>query len=289
MGTPQTDRAPRARHGRAEGSHDSAPCAVRLPAGSSPAGSRPPSTIRRLESPAFDRAIAPANALRVLHADDALIVVDKPAGLLCVPGRGPQGADCLARRVQACWPDALVVHRLDMATSGLVAFARGEAAQRRLGMAFAARAVDKRYVAVVAGLPAAPGGAGDGGWAEIALPLAADWPRRPRQRIAPEGGKPSLTRWRVLAHDAATATTRLELRPVTGRTHQLRVHLLALGHPIVGDALYGPSAQAVEVSAGAACATGATPLPRLWLHATRLAFAHPAGGEPVAFASDAPF
>ena len=228
-----------------------------------------------MQSSAFAFRSDPAGVLYVLHADDALIVVDKPAGLLCVPGRGPQGADCLARRVQAHWPDALVVHRLDMATSGLVAFARGHAAQRCLGRAFAAREVDKRYVAVVGGLLAAPGG--DGGWGEIALPLAADWPRRPRQCVDADGGKPSLTRWRVLAHDAAAGTTRLELRPVTGRTHQLRVHLQALGHPIVGDALYGPLVGT------------AAPPSRLRLHAAWLAFAHPAHGGRVAFVSDVPF
>ena len=229
----------------------------------------------------------------VLHADAALIVVDKPAGLLCVPGRGPAGADCLARRVQARWPDALVVHRLDMATSGLVAFARGADAQRRLSAAFAAREVEKRYTAVVQGHPASPhdASADTDGWAAITLPLAADWPRRPRQRVATEGdGKPSLTRWRVLAHDPASVTTRLELHPVTGRTHQLRVHLLAIGHPIVGDALYASDAGVVGgPDADTTPAPIDTTAPRLLLHATRHDFAHPVSGAPLAFASDAPF
>ena len=191
------------------------------------------------------------------------------------------------------WPDALVVHRLDMATSGLVAFARGAGAQRRLSAAFAAREVEKRYAAVVYGHPTPPhdASADADGWAEISLPLAADWPRRPRQRVATEGGgKPSLTRWRVLAHDAVSATTRLELDPVTGRTHQLRVHLLAIGHPIVGDALYASDAGAAR---GPDDDTTPAPIdttaPRLLLHATRLAFAHPVSGVPLAFASDAPF
>lgn len=218
---------------------------------------------------------AAAGPLGVVHADAAVVVVDKPAGLLCVPGRGPEGNRCLAARVQARWPDALVVHRIDMATSGLVAFARGRHAQRRLSDAFASRAVDKRYVAVVAGRLDPPAAAD--GWGTIDLPLAADWPFRPRQRVAPEGGRPASTRWRVIAYDAASGTTRVELRPVTGRSHQLRVHLLAIGHPIVGDALYAPDAEA-EAAA-----------PRMLLHASRLAFAHPTDDAPVAFASAAPF
>ena len=200
----------------------------------------------------------------VIHADAHCLVVDKPAGLLCVPGRGPDKQDCLAARVQATYADALVVHRLDMATSGLWLMARGADAQRSLSRAFADRQVAKRYVAVVAGrLDAA-------GWQEIDLPLAADWPNRPRRIVDAVNGKPSRTRWRVLEH--GTGTTRLELEPVTGRSHQLRVHLLALGHPIVGDALYAP-----PVIAAAS--------PRLLLHASELAFNHPATGGPMAFSS----
>lgn len=180
-----------------------------------------------------------------------------------MPGRGEAGRDNLAARVQAQWPDALVVHRLDQATSGLIVFGRGPAAQRTLSIAFAERRVAKRYVALVAD-PVA----GDGG--TIDLPLAADWPNRPRQQVDPENGKPSLTRWRVLVRDGAH--TRLELEPVTGRSHQLRVHLAARGHPIVGDALYGGA-----------------PAPRLMLHATRLAFAHPVSGVPLSFHSPPPF
>ena len=210
----------------------------------------------------------------IVHADDAIVVADKPAGLLAVPGRGADKADCLWTRVRERYPDALVVHRLDQATSGLVLFARGEAAQRTLSRAFAARDVGKTYVAVVAGAVAADTGA-------IDLPLAADWPNRPRQIVDRERGKPSLTRWRVLArgrHGLAPGlrTTRLALEPVTGRSHQLRVHLTAIGHPIVGDALYAPP----QVAAAA---------PRLLLHAARLAFAHPAGGGPCAFESPPPF
>ena len=213
----------------------------------------------------------------VLHADEWLLVADKPAGMLSVAGRGPAGEDCLHARLREHWPDALVVHRLDMATSGLMIFARGAHSQRALSIAFAGRAVHKRYDAIVAGLPRA-GNPDDEGWTTIDLPLAADWPARPRQKVDVVNGRPSLTRWRI-ARDAPGARdgcTRLELEPVTGRSHQLRVHLAAIGHPILGDALYaaGPLAQSA---------------PRLMLHAGSLALAHPADGRPMAWRSTAPF
>ena len=204
-----------------------------------------------------------------VHVDAHCIVAIKPSGLLAVPGRGEHGHDCLATRVQAEFADALIVHRLDMSTSGLMLFARGAAAQRSLSIAFAAREVHKRYVAVVHGHVEAAQG-------EIDLPLSADWPNRPKQKVDRETGKPSLTRWRVLGSDAAHDTTRLELEPVTGRAHQLRVHLLAIGHPIVGDALYAPP----EVIAQA---------DRLLLHASSLRFTHPATGEQITLESAAPF
>jgi len=208
-----------------------------------------------------------------VHCDEALVVIDKPSGLPAVPGRTPVLQDCVSARVQAEFADALVVHRLDMATSGLMVMARGLAAQRRLAAAFARREVDKHYIAVVRGhLPEAPGD----GWREIDLPLAADWPARPRQRVDRECGKPSLTRCRVLAHDDERDRTRVELQPLSGRTHQLRVHLLAIGHPIVGDTLY---AQADDPPQAA----------RLMLHASDLGFAHPLGGHAVAWHSAAPF
>ena len=203
----------------------------------------------------------------LLHADAACIVVDKPAGLLSVPGRGAHLQDCMATRVQALFGDALVVHRLDMATSGLMLLARGAAAQRALSRAFAQREVHKRYVAVVHGRV-------DDAQGEIDLPLIADWPNRPLQNVDHEHGKPSLTRWRVLGVEADR--TRLELEPVTGRAHQLRVHLRAIGHPIVGDALYAPP----ELLAGT---------DRLLLHATRLSFVHPISGAPIAIESTVPF
>ena len=208
-----------------------------------------------------------AGEIDVLHADAACIVIDKPAGLLSVPGRGPHLQDCASARVSARFADALVVHRLDMATSGLLLFARGADAQRALSRAFALREVHKRYVAVVAGRVAGDHGA-------IDLPLIADWPNRPLQKVDCEIGKPSLTRWRVLGVEGDR--TRLELEPITGRAHQLRVHLQAIGHPIVGDALYAPT----EVLA----ASG-----RLLLHATTLRFAHPLGGETIEIESAAPF
>ncbi len=208
-------------------------------------------------------------AVELLHVDAHCIVALKPSGLLSVPGLGPNGQDCLSARVQARFADALVVHRLDMATSGLMLFARGAAAQRTLSAAFAARTVHKRYVAVVHGHVAGPDG-------EIDLPLIADWPNRPKQKVDLVAGKPSLTRYRVLAPHDARGTTRVELEPVTGRAHQLRVHLLAIGHPILGDALYAPE----DVLAQAE---------RLLLHASALRFAHPVAGEPIAIESPPPF
>ena len=215
-----------------------------------------------------------SSAVSVVHADGQLIVLDKPAGLLSVPGRGADKADCLSARVQAQYPDALVVHRLDMATSGLLLMARGADMQRRLSRAFAERQVSKRYVAVVAGLPLS--GAGADGWGVIDLPIAADWPNRPLRIVDQQRGQASITRWRVLEQDHPARTTRLELEPVTGRSHQLRVHLKAIGHPILGDGLYAPP----DIAAGA---------PRLLLHACNLHFAHPLTGARMEFSSAALF
>jgi len=224
-------------------------------------------------APPDDGGLAAAGSIDCLHADGDLLVLAKPAGLLCVPGRGPDKQDCLSARAQQRWPEALVVHRLDQATSGLVLMARNLEAQRRLSRAFELREIRKRYQAIVAGHMAAPEG---GAWAEIDLPIAADWERRPLRVIDTERGKPSLTRWRVLGHDDAAGTTRLTLEPVTGRTHQLRVHLAAVGHAILGDALYADA----PIHAQA---------PRLLLHAAWLAFEHPASGEWLEFTSPAPF
>ncbi|MBI3369640.1 MAG: RluA family pseudouridine synthase [Burkholderiales bacterium] len=205
----------------------------------------------------------------LIHVDDALIVADKPAGLLAVPGRAPERADCLSAWVQALHADALVVHRLDMATSGLIVFGRGADMQRRLSIAFAERRVRKAYLAVVDGLVAEDAGS-------IDLPLIADWPNRPRQIVDLVHGKPSLTHWRLLGRDVARQRSRLALTPVTGRSHQLRVHLAAIGHPILGDDLYA--------SPEAAAASD-----RLLLHANGLALDHPATGVAMAWESIAPF
>ncbi|MDB5843094.1 MAG: ribosomal large subunit pseudouridine synthase [Polaromonas sp.] len=208
--------------------------------------------------------------LQILHADDSLLVLDKPAGLLSVPGRGEDKQDCLSRRVQSFYPDALVVHRLDMATSGLMLMARGAAMQRALNSQFERREVHKRYLAVVDGRLEST--LEPQGWGLIDLPIAVDWPRRPLRIIDAAGGKPSQTRWRSIAFDDAADRTRVELEPVTGRSHQLRVHLLALGHPILGDALYAP--EAVRARS-----------PRLLLHACALRLVHPATGAPLLFES----
>ena len=198
---------------------------------------------------------------QTIYADDSLLVLNKPPGLLSVPGRGEDKQDCLSRRVQQHYPDALVVHRLDMATSGLMLMARGPAMQRALGKLFEARAIQKRYVAVVDGhLNRSPD------WQLINLPIAVDWPNRPLRIVDANNGQPSQTRWRALLFDEHTNSTRVELEPLTGRSHQLRVHLQALGHPILGDALYAPPA--VQAKA-----------PRLLLHACALAFRHPAASE----------
>jgi tRNA pseudouridine32 synthase/23S rRNA pseudouridine746 synthase len=212
----------------------------------------------------------PADAgLDVAYVDEAMVVVVKPAGLLSVPGRGEGRRDCMASRVQQRFADALIVHRLDMATSGLLVLARGPAMQSLLSTSFQDRRVSKQYVAVVHGLMSQDEG-------EVDLPLITDWPNRPRQMVCQDRGKPSLTGYRVLARDAQAVQTRVALSPVTGRSHQLRVHMLALGHSIVGDPLYGDAAVQSRYL-------------RLMLHASALSLPHPVSGQLLALASDAPF
>ena len=244
------------------------------------------------------------SALICHYEDEYLLVLEKPSGLLCVPGRGPDKQDCLSARALQLWPDALVVHRLDQPTSGLVLMARNIEVQRQLSQAFAERQVHKRYIAVVAGqlgIDRAPSAAcsppftrvaepeppccdgvapfQEGSrataqevWNTIDLPIAADWERRPLRVINAETGKSSQTQWQVLAYDPEKAQTRVLLKPLTGRTHQLRVHMAALGHPILGDALY-------------ADATIAASAPRLLLHAAALEFAHPVQGHLIGIES----
>ena len=206
----------------------------------------------------------------MVHADAAFVVLNKPSGLLAVPGK--TSSDCLSLLAQAQFADALIVHRLDMATSGLMVMARGIAAQRLLNAAFAERRVHKRYVAIAYGDCRSAATADPAAWQAIELPILVDWPNRPLRKIDFENGKPSSTRWRCLSFDAARNASRLELEPLTGRSHQLRVHLKAIGHPILGDTLYAPPDLAALS-------------PRLLLHATELGFAHPVTGAWASFQS----
>jgi tRNA pseudouridine32 synthase/23S rRNA pseudouridine746 synthase len=208
-----------------------------------------------------------AGAERLLHADGALLVWDKPSGLHSVPAKPPGPADCLEARARAAFPEALLVHRLDRDTSGVMVLARTRLAQRHLGWQFERRQVAKLYVARVAGAVAGTAG-------RIELPLACDWPNRPKQMVCHARGKAAMTDWRVIGREAAA--TRLELRPLTGRSHQLRVHLAAIGHPVLGDPFYGDPSD--NGSAG-----------RLQLHAARIGFRHPDGGAAVEFAAEVPF
>ena len=212
----------------------------------------------------------PDTGLEVLHVEDAFVVLVKPPGLLSEPGRGPEKRDSLLIRAQAVWPDARIVHRLDMPTSGLIVLARETLAHASLSEAFREREVDKRYEALVRGRPANDEG-------EIDLPLVVDWPNRPRQIVCHDTGKPSLTHYRVVGEarvEGIGTLARIALAPVTGRTHQLRVHLASLGCPIAGDPFYGIAGDTA---------------PRMMLHACRLAFAHPLTGEPLVFESAVPF
>ena len=208
----------------------------------------------------------PDDPLEVLHLDNEVVLVNKPAGLLSVPGKGPHLADCLIARVQAAFPDALLIHRLDRDTSGVMIFALTRHAQRHLGLQFEKRMTKKTYVARVWGVPAEKTGTVD-------LPLIVDWPNRPRQMVCHETGKSAQTDWRVVKDEGDTA--RVRLTPHTGRSHQLRVHMLSLGHPILGDPFY---------------ATGAAlEFPRMMLHSEELRFKHPDGGQSTRVRSKAPF
>ncbi|MEJ6390252.1 RluA family pseudouridine synthase [Gymnodinialimonas ulvae] len=210
---------------------------------------------------------APPDApLEIVHEDHELILVNKPAGLLSVPGKGAHLADCLITRLQDAFPEALLVHRLDMDTSGIMVFARTPAAQRHLGLQFERRHMKKTYIARVWGAVAAKSG-------HIDLPLIVDWPNRPLQHVNHETGKPAQTDWRRLKIE--DGTTRMRLFPKTGRSHQLRVHMRELGHPILGDPFYaeGP----------------ARDFPRLMLHSESLKLRHPDGGIGMTFRAPVPF
>ena len=203
----------------------------------------------------------------LVYADAYVLVLTKPAGLLSVPGKGEDKQDCLSIRVQQCYPDALIVHRLDMATSGLMLMARGAEIQTALSKMFESRVIQKSYIAVVDGQVLGTNTSAD--WRLIDLPIALDWPNRPL-RVIHADGKPSQTRWRVQRYDLMNNTTRVELEPITGRSHQLRVHLKALGHPILGDALYAPADIAARGD-------------RLMLHACALGFVHPVTANEMVF------
>lgn len=208
----------------------------------------------------------PTDPLVIVHEDHELLVVDKPSGLLSVPGRGEHLADCLISRVQAVFPQALLVHRLDRDTSGVMVFGLTPHAQRHLGLQFEKRQTKKTYIARVWGHVAERSGTVD-------LPLIVDWPNRPLQMVDHENGKEAVTDWKVIRHEETS--TRMRLMPRTGRSHQLRVHMREIGHPILGDPFYasGPALDA----------------PRLMLHAEKLRLRHPDGGKGMEFKAPCPF
>ncbi|MGB7317334.1 MAG: RluA family pseudouridine synthase [Planktotalea sp.] len=208
----------------------------------------------------------PQDPLDIVHDDHEILIVNKPAGLLSVPGKGEHLADCLIARIQAVFPQALLVHRLDRDTSGVMVFALTPHAQRHLGLQFEKRMTQKTYVARIAGRLEPKTGTVD-------LPLIVDWPNRPLQKVCHETGKAAHTDWRVMRY--GEAETRVKLSPKTGRSHQLRVHMLALGHPILGDPFYASGA--------------AREHPRLMLHSEELRLRHPDGGQNLKFRTKVPF
>lgn len=208
----------------------------------------------------------PSGDLEILHEDHELIFVNKPAGLLSVPGKGAEFADCLIARLTQIFPEILLVHRLDLDTSGVMVFARTPHAQRHLGLQFEKRHTRKTYIARVYGQVAGRSGRMD-------LPLTVDWPNRPRQMVCHATGRPAQTDWALIRHE--DGNSRMRLSPLTGRSHQLRVHMLALGHPILGDPLYAEG-KAAE-------------FPRLMLHAQSLRLRHPDGGRGITISAPVPF
>lgn len=222
--------------------------------------------------------VAALGEVRVLYRDPHLLAVAKPSGLLSVPGRGPEKQDCVFARLKHADPGVLIVHRLDQGTSGVLIFARDAEALRRLSWLFESRQVGKQYVALIRGRPADDFGT-------IDLPLCTDWERRPRQIVDHVSGKPAVTRYSLVEHDATTNIGRVKLAPQTGRTHQLRVHLASLGTPIVGDPLYGTEEERL---AGLHSPPPAD-APRLMLHAEELSLVHPFTGTPLVFTDPVPF
>jgi tRNA pseudouridine32 synthase/23S rRNA pseudouridine746 synthase len=207
----------------------------------------------------------PSGPIPIVFEDDHLIVVDKPHGLLSVPGRGEHLTDCLLTRLQAMRAEVLLCHRLDRDTSGIMVFALTKEAQRKMGRLFETKRVTKRYVARVHGVVAEEGGTVD-------LPLIVDWPNRPLQHVDHERGKKAVTDWRREAVE--DGTTRMRLMPRTGRSHQLRVHMREIGHPILGDPFYSADARA---------------WPRMMLHAEGLKFEHPVDGRVMRLEAPCPF
>lgn len=219
--------------------------------------------------PVFMDYHPPQDPLDIIHLDEHFIILNKPSGLLSVPGKSEHLEDCLQSRVKTAYPDTLLVHRLDLDTSGLIVFARNKKAQGTISQQFEKRKVSKTYIARVFGIPEADEGL-------IDLPLCCDWPNRPKQMVCHENGRPSQTHWHVLERDIEGNTARIELNPITGRSHQLRVHLLEIGHPILGDPFYAP----IKILNAA---------PRLLLHAQNLTIFHPVTGEQMDFIAPCPF
>ena len=205
--------------------------------------------------------------LKIVYRDDDIVVVNKPSGLLTVPGRLPEHQDCLQNRLLSVLPTATIVHRLDMATSGIIILALNKAAHVHISRQFEQRQTQKRYLARVYGEVT-------GNEGEVDLPLRCDWPNRPKQMVDHEHGKKAKTLWRVLKREEET--TLMALTPITGRSHQLRVHMLELGHPIIGDRLYAHD-KALSLSK------------RLQLHAHTLSLTHPVTGEQKSFEAKCPF
>tara|TARA_B100000767_G_scaffold211778_1_gene198974 strand:- start:2864 stop:3487 length:624 start_codon:yes stop_codon:yes gene_type:complete len=204
----------------------------------------------------------------VIYQDDDLLFVEKPANLLSVPGKGPAGQHCFTAMLLQQEPALKIVHRLDMATSGLMVFAKHHAAQKAINLLFEKRQIDKAYIAVVDGQIDASG--------SVDLPLMTDWPNRPKQKVCHQQGRDSLTYYEPISFDEVINGTRILLSPKTGRSHQLRVHMMAIGHAILGDEFYANSVAFKKSS-------------RLLLHAHSLSFMHPMTGEPLLITSKVPF